>query len=260
MVLRSYILFSLLLSSCFLEDRVRKYLKDDYTKTRISQCSPIFCHWVNHCPDIWYIGDYGISTCFPKRPENVNCTVLSLPYSIREAKELYVNIQTETRNCADIRVSSCTGKFSLSIHYQINRTDFKRVILPDEIPKKNPVLETGFYRANDDVSFSVQPHYKSLKLGLRAPFYCGFITNVSVYYYVFPAKINELVDFPEVIAPSKISSPHTSAGTCTKNAVKKSNSRPLARKCYYNGTVEVVGSCECEPGYTNFYLKKRCKG
>ena len=34
MVLRSYILFSLLLSSCFLEYRVRKYLKDDYTKTR----------------------------------------------------------------------------------------------------------------------------------------------------------------------------------------------------------------------------------
>ena len=119
MVLRSYILFSLLLSSCFLEYRVRKYLKDDYTKTRISQCSPIFYHWINHCPDIWFIGDYGISACFPKPPEKVNCTVLSLPYSVREEKELYVNIQTETRNCADIRVSSCTGKFSLSIHYQI---------------------------------------------------------------------------------------------------------------------------------------------
>ena len=33
-------------------------------------------------------------------------------------------------------VSSCTGKFSLLVHYEINRKDSKCVILPDEIPKK----------------------------------------------------------------------------------------------------------------------------
>ena len=53
--------------------------------------------------------------------------------------------------------------------------------MPDEIPKKNPILETrALYSTIDDASFSVERHYKSLKLGLRAPFYCGVKTNVSV--------------------------------------------------------------------------------
>ena len=128
MVLRSYILFSLLLSSCFLEYRVRKYLKDEYTEKRIPQYSGIDVNWVSHCPEIWSITDYSVVTCFPKHLEKVNCTVLSVSYNVREAKELYVNIQTETRKCTDSRVSSCTGKFSLSVHYQINRKDFKRYL------------------------------------------------------------------------------------------------------------------------------------
>ena len=212
-------------------------------------------------PRIWAFSGQYIDTCFPKPRAEENCTVLSLPYNVREAKELYVNLKTNTRTCASSHVSSCTGKFSLSVHYQINRKDYKRVVLPDEIPKKNPSFDTRlFYDANDDVSFSVDQNYKSLKFGLQAPFYCGTIMNVSVYYYLCPSQTIELVDLPKVIAPSKISSPYISVGTCTKNAVKKNNSLPLARKCYYNGTVEMIGSCECEAGFTNFYEKKICKG
>lgn len=253
-VLRSYILFSLLLSLCFLECRVRQYLKDAQGYYGLNN------QWVSHCPTIWSLSDYELTTCFPKVPEKVNCTVLSSSYNVPEVIELYVNLKTYTRKCVSSRVTSCTGKFNLSIYYQINRKDYKRVILPDEIPKKNPSFDTTLYDANDDVSFSVDQNYKSLRLGLQAPFYCGIIRNVSVYYYLCPSQTIELVDLPEVIAPSKISSPYISVGTCTKNAVKKNNSLPLARKCYYNGTVEVIGSCECEPGFTNFYEKKRCKG
>ena len=126
--------------------------------------------------------------------------------------------------------------------------------------KKSKFDTRLFYDANDDVSFSVDQNYKSLKFGLQAPYYCGTIMNVSVYYYLCPSQTIELVDLPKVIAPSKISSPYISVGTCTKNAVKKNNSLPLARKCYYNGTIEMIGSCECEAGFTNFYEKKRCKG
>lgn len=39
-------------------------------------------------------------------------------------------------------------------------------------------------------------------------------------------------------------------GTCTKNAVKKSSHQNLSMKCYYNGTAEMLGGCECETGYT----------
>ena len=45
-----------------------------------------------------------------------------------------MNIRTETRNCTDVEnVFNCTGKFNLSVNYPI-KNDFKRVILPDEIP------------------------------------------------------------------------------------------------------------------------------
>ena len=69
-----------------------------------------------------------------------------------------------------------------------------------------------------------------------------------------------LVDFLEVPAPSKTSGPYISVATCAENAVKKNSSHHLSMKCYYNGTFEVWGSCQCEAGYTNFYEKKRCKG
>ena len=242
MVLTSFILVSLMLSSCSFEYGVRKYLKDTRDYLGINK------FWYFKCLETWSFseGGFEIVTCFPK--EEVNCAALSLPYNVGEAKELYVNIQTETRNCDTMDGYSCTGKFSLIVHYQ-------------NIPKKNPGLNREkFYYTNDTASFSVDQNYKILKLGFQGPFYCGMIKSVSLYYYLCPAETIGLAVFPEVAAPSKISSPHTSVGTCAKNAVKKGSSCHLTRKCYYNGTFEVFGSCECEAGFTNFYEKKRCKG
>ena len=243
MLIKSYISISLILSSSSLEYGVRKYLKDAKGYLGISKS------WTLPCKSLWAFLNGGITTCYPKEPKETNCTALSVPYNVHEAKELYINIQTETRNCKNITDSSCTGKFILSVHYQINENDFERVILPDEIPKKK--FGTGlFFRASDDISFSIEENRKSLQLGFQAPHYCGAIQNVSVYYYLCPAKTNALVDFPEVSAPNKSLSPYISVGTCTKNAVKKSSSQRLSMTCYYNGTFEVFGGCECEAGYT----------
>lgn len=165
-----------------------------------------------------------------------------------------MNIRTETKRCANLEDAinfNCTGKFSLSVNYPINENDFKRVILPDQIPLNiYDKKKGGFIFTNDTVSFSVDRNYSSLRLGFQAPFYCGSIKSVSVCHYLCPTKTNVLVVFPEVPAPSKISSPYTSFGTCTRNAVKKSSSRYLFMNCYHNGTAEVFGGCECEAGYT----------
>ena len=174
---------------------------------------------------------------------------------------MYVNIKTETRDCSKIKfIDKCTGRFHLSAYYQINGKDFKRIILPDEIPTKNTSFGEGwhFYKANDDLSFSVDQKYKSMKLGFQAQFYCGTINYVSVYYYLCPTKTNALVYFPEVTAPSIKSSPSVSAATCTNNAFKRSGSHHLFMKCYYSGTFELLGGCECEAGYTK--NKNLCEG
>ena len=253
MVCRSYILVSLVLSSCSLEYGVKKYLIDSKGYLGISQ------FWDNSwCHIIWSVSISGIYTCFPKKPEKVNCTVLSLSYNVREAKELYVNIQTETAECAHINIKSCIGKFHLSVHYQISESNYKRFIFPDEIPKKVFNKIARFLYTNDTVSFSVDQNYKIIKLGFQGPFYCGKIKSISVYYYLCPAKTNALVDFLEVTAPSKISSPSISVGTCTKNAVKRSSTHHLLMKCYYDGTAEVLGGCECKAGYTK--SKNKCEG
>ena len=255
MVRRSYILVSLMLSSCSLEYGVKQYLIDSKGHRGIS-------HLWNYsvCQGIWSYSNDVMRTCFPKLPqEKANCILLSLSYEINGVRELYMNIQTETRDCADLTdYINCTGKFSLSVNYPINGNDFKRVIFPDEIPLNIYNREGFFFVANDTVSFSVDENYSSLKLGFQAPFYCGQIKSVSVYHYLCPTKTYVLVDFPEVPAPSKISSPNTSFGKCTRNAVKKSSSRYLTMNCYYNGTAEVFGGCECESGYTK--NKNLCEG
>lgn len=256
MVLRTYVLVSLILSSCSLENGVKIYINDSEGYRGISES------WDIPCAKTWSLtGDKErfLATCFPKIPEEVNCTATSLSYNVREAKELFVIITTETRRCTGVEnPRSCTGKFSLSVNYSISESNSKRVILPDEIPKKVFKKDANFFHTNDTVSFSVNQNYKNLKLGFQAPFYCGSVKTVSVYYYLCPAKTNALVDFPEKPAPDKISSPYIFVGTCTKNAVKESDSHDLLMKCYYNGTAEVFGGCECEAGYTK--KKNLCKG
>ena len=91
-----------------------------------------------HCRKTWSIMSFSMTTCFPKELEKENCTLLSSSYNGIEVNEFYVNIKTETRDFAKIAfIDKCTGRFNLSVYYQINRKDFKRVILPDEIPTKN---------------------------------------------------------------------------------------------------------------------------
>ena len=163
MARRSCILVSLILSSCSLEYRVKKYLLDLKGYEGITS----FLDDI-HCLRTWSITNSGMTTCLSKDTEEENCTVLSVSYNVSEAKELYVNIKTETRDCTSINfIDKCTDKFNLSVHYQINENDFKRVILPDEIPTKNTNFGERwlFYHANDDVNFSVDQNYKSMKLG-----------------------------------------------------------------------------------------------
>ena len=158
---RSCILVSLILSSCSLEYGMIESLKDSNGHHGISS-------FLNNdrCRPTWSASRSGITTCFPKEPAKENCMVLSSSYNVKEAKELYVNIQTETRVCTHlINFKNCTGKFNLSVHYQINESIYKSFILPDEIPKKVSNQRTSFIHANDIVSFSVDQNYKSMKLG-----------------------------------------------------------------------------------------------
>lgn len=255
MVCWCYIFVSLILSSSSLEYGAKEYLVDEKGFQGISSS------WDTECANTWSLTRNGIFTCFPKAPEEANCTAISSLYNVKEAKELFANIQTETRDCKKVEnAENCTGKLSLLVHYWISENNSKRVTLPDEIPKNSPSIgETEkFYNTNDNIHFSVDQIYKSLKLEFQAPFYCGNVKNVSLYYYLCPTNTGALVDFPEVPAPSKLLSPSISVGTCTKNAVKKSSSHHLSMKCYYNGTAEVSGDCECQAGYQR--NKNICEG
>ena len=258
MVCRSYMFFNLLLFSYSVEYGVKKYITD------ISGYSGINPRWYSPCPNTWgAVTNARLNACFPKRPDTQFCVLLSSSYNISKVNELYVNIKTETRNCSSIRdIYRCTGKFNVSVHYETVEHDLIPFVLPNEIPKqiKHSLGSGEFYKTDDDISFSVKQDYNRLKLGFQAPFYCGVFESVSLYYYLCPAKTNALADFSEVLAPSKISSPSISVGTCTKNAVKKYGDHSLFMKCYYNGTAEVFGGCECEAGFTNFHEKKRCQG
>ena len=253
-----HILVNLISVTCSLEYGVKKPLND------IMGFPGISLNWNNKCPKIWNVAKDRISSCYPRNPKFKNCGQLSELYNITGINELYFNIQTETRNCSNLAsYSDCTGKFNVSVYYEVREKDFKDFVFSDEIPKKvvpSESLAEPFYKTDDVVGFSVNQNYKRLKLGFQAPSYCGAITSVSLYFYICPANTRALVKFAEVNAPSKISSPLESFGICIDNAIKISSSHVLSRKCYYNGSFEVVGGCECDAGYTNFYDEKKCQG
>ena len=257
MAYRIHILANLILLTCSLEYGLKKPLND------IMGFPGISLKWGNECPNAWDVSNNRISSCYPRDTKFKNCVQLSELYDINGINELYVNIQAETRNCSNItNHSDCTGKFNVSIYYEVSGKYFKDFVVSDEIPKKviPSSLSEPFYKTDDDVGFSVNQDYERLKLGFQAPSYCGAITSVSLYFYICPANTKALVKFSQVHAPSKISSPLESFGTCIGNAIKIRSSDVLSRKCYYNGSFEVVGGCECDAGFTNFYDDKKCQG
>ena len=196
--------------------------------------------------DGWLLSPGKAATC-DSTPEN--CTVVSPSYNITEVNELFINVTTETRNCNTIS-KPCQQSFVILALY----ADIK--IYLGMVPSPPYTSSSNFSKTSTIINFSKDQKYKEVRLGLQETLYCGTVKSFSVFYYKCPTRTSELVDFEEEVAPNKSASPKELTGKCTSNAIQKSPS--LLMKCYFDGTVQVFGSCECKAGFTNH--SSECKG
>ena len=194
----------------------------------------------------WFLSNGKATTC---DSTSENCTVVSPTYNITEVNELFINVTTDTRNCNTIS-KPCQQWFILLALY----ADIK--IYLGMVPSPLYISSSNFSKTSTIINFSKDQKYKEVQLGLQETLYCGTVKSFSVFYYKCPTGTSELVDFEEEVAPNKSASPKELTGKCTSNAIQKSPL--LLMRCYYDGTVQVFGSCECKAGFTNH--SSECKG
>ena len=194
----------------------------------------------------WTVASGEVSVCHLSRSEN--CTVVSPPYNTN-ANELFINITTDTRNCSTVS-KPCQQSFVLLALY----ADI--TIYLGMVPSSLPTSSSIFSKTSTIINFSKYQKYKEVKLVLQETLYCGTVKSFSMFYYKCPTGTSELVDFEEEFAPNKSASPKEITGKCTSNAIQKS--ALLLMRCHFDGTVQVLGRCECEAGFTNH--SNECKG
>ena len=244
--------WTIFLSSCLsLQDGQKVLIYDVHGRTGIHQ------GWttsVSHpCQfEGWYITKFRITRCTLTK---TSCTAFSPQYIVNQVNELFIDITTDTRHVA-ICSKACNSTFALFVSYQLNQSRRNEVIgnIPQFIPSH---VNSSFFKSREIINFSKDQEYDHIMVGLNASRYCGTVYSFSMYYYNCPASTNELIEFVQEAAPNISSSPTEALGKCIKNSVQKGSSL-LVMKCFFNGSFEIWGSCECRPGFTN--VTGKCKG
>lgn len=214
---------------------------DEYGMTGISS---LWTSTNNYC---WNVGGSRIMTCSLDQNIGKDCIIVSNRYYVNTTEELFVEIKTLTRNRTTFVVFATFGSNKL------NKTKIDNIA---KIPHNITFHEIGFFfKATDTFSFVKYQGYDYLTVGFDGISYCGEVASFSMYYYICPESI-KLVEFVREPAPMKSSSPKMLVGKCTNFAMETSS--PLTMRCYFNGSFEVLGSCECRPGFTN--VKMKCQG
>ena len=251
MVLCTLLLVSLLLQCSSLKNKLKVEIPDNTNSTKINP------EWQTECKSRWDVLSGKAIACNFTVNTKENCPVVSGLYDVRKANELFISISSESRKFS-LTDKVFRGTFPLLVLYGESRK-------PDDAFTKfvgmfpnltSDTLNDKFFRATNIISFSRNQSYNKVRLVLQESLFCGNVKSVSMFYYKCPSDTAELVNFKEKAAPNKSSSPIELKGSCTSNAIQKWS--PLTMRCYFNGTFEVFGSCECKAGFTN--LTNKCKG
>ena len=213
----------------------------------------------NSCTSRWKALTFEASTCnFTDIDAKENCPLVSEFIDVKKANELFVSVTSQSRK-EKLTDKAIRGTFPLLALYggsnETDKTVFTRFIrsFPD---LSSDTLKEQFFKRNDLISFSRNQSYSQVRLGLQESVYCGNVPQIYLFYYKCPTATPNLVEFTEEAAPTNSTSPKELVGKCAKNAIESSSPRTM--KCYFNGTFEIFGSCECKAGFTN--LVNKCQG
>ena len=250
MVLCTLILVSLLFQCSSLKHKLKVENCDE------NHSSGLNPEWkADKCKSRWDIFNNKAVACNFNVITKENCLLVSGLYDVRKANELFIRISSESRTYNSTN-KTVRGTFSLLALYGGSRKSNEAFTIGIFPNLTSDTLKDEFFQANDTISFSRNQSYSQVRLALQESLYCGNVRSISMFYYKCPSDTAELVNFKEEAAPNKSASPREVKGSCTNNTIQ--NNSPLTMRCYFNGTFEVFGSCECKAGFTN--LTNECKG
>lgn len=187
--------------------------------------------------------------CF-KSTSNPQCYLERPQFAIRRnhPKILVINVAAKLNRCEKRNTTLCSlTKQSVSVDLVIYykhglnpRTYTWRILKKsggeDIVYQEQKIVHTEIPALINAIYFRISPIE-----------FCGFVTNVTIFSYVCPATIKDMVIYPEVSAdPINM---HVD-GRCVENAIPAS-SDPFAKCSNESGVYrDFTGSCVCKDGYT----------
>lgn len=255
-----FVLIECLISICSMKNGIKIFLKDikGFSEVHWGRPSSSNCHLSYSSPSI-----KDIITCAYMGEED-NCTINSFPYELKQANQLFINVESNTR--VDLCKSGsnkihCKKTFDVVAYYGNDSNTYTHRNDVGTIPVYSKPFNGSYYGSHDQLIFERNKNYKYVKLGMRYGNYCGTVKSISLFYYsCSSANFDEfdLIDIVATNAPSMDSSPIILHAKCIENAVTIFDDSTVTVECHYNGSMKIIGKCDCEPGYTN--IKRKCVG
>ena len=116
-----------------------------------------------------------------------------------------------------------------------------------------PEDTTGNVRQNETREIDFSGSETGFYLAIRNEDSCLFIHRVLVFYYVCPGITENLIIYPEILAPpiSPTSQPITVNGgvRCVANSATAGGGNPILT-CSQGGIWSIIVNCTCNPGFS----------
>ena len=157
------------------------------------------------------------------------CNFQSDPLRIDPAKLLFVNLTLTSEE---------GGNFSVTVKTQKDQS----------ATDATDVVSKTLYFDSLKVSFSIDvtEGHKYASLAVKGSTCQLFLKTPKIYYYFVPEQTPLLTVFPASSAPSQLKKKQVVDAQCAPNA---GYWEKPTMKIYSNGTFELHGSCECNPGF-----------
>ena len=163
--------------------------------------------------------------------------------------QVTVIVEYEFSSCD--AASDCSRTFSVQRYdtSTINATAARDTTEYTQVANVAPEDITGDERRNDTINMDFTSSETGFYLAVRDQDSCLFITRIEVFYYVCPAVTENLIIFPEVLAPpiSTTSQPISRNGQCVENASPLVGGSPILT-CSQGGVWSIISGCTCNPG------------
>ena len=166
--------------------------------------------------------------------------------------QVTVIVEYEFSSCE--AASDCARTFSVQRYdtSTINATAARDTTKYTQVANVASEDITGDERQNETINMDFTGSETGFYLAIRDQDSCLFVTRILVFYYMCPAVTENLIIFPETLAPpiSTTSQPISVDGEqCVENASPTVGDNPIVT-CSQGGIWSIIIDCTCNSGFS----------